>query len=93
MDNGWIVPACLVVMSLSLSVIAAAAVLTAVEVRRTLRQARRITDACETVVGRVAGGVAGIVNRLASLGQEARRWWNAPLEHGGNGTRRERRRS
>lgn len=93
MDNAWIVSVCLVIISLSLSVIAVAAVLTAVEIRRTLRQVNRITGTCEMIVGRVAGFAGNLVNRVTSFGQEARRWWHAPLEHVGNGTRRERRRS
>lgn len=93
MTHEWIVYTSLILMGLSALAIAVAAVMTAVEVRRTLRQVRRITGACETVVGCVAGGVSRLVNRVTSFGQEARRWWNAPGEHRGNGTRRERRRA
>ena len=88
MVNPWIVPACLMLMTLSLFVIAAAAVLTAVEVRRTLRRVNRITGACEAVVEGATGIVRTVVNRVTSLGQEARRWWSLQVEPIGNGTRR-----
>ena len=92
MDNAGIVAACLVIMSLSLLMIAVAAVMTAVEIRRALCRVHRMAGTCEAAVDQVAGLVAGVVNRVTSFGQGARRWWSGRVEHVGNGTRRERRR-